>query len=245
MSRTRALVTSADSPEPRHRGAAATTASGLVIDAVSWSVGRDAVVRAVSLTARRGELVAVSGPSGSGKTTLLSLAGGLLRPDDGSIAFDDQSVWQGSGDPRPYVAFILQTYGLVPILTARENVAIAMRARGRAPDESNDLADRALERLGVRELGQRQVEELSGGQMQRVAGARGLVIEPALLLADEPTSELDEFTRDTVIEELRREAQRGAAVLVATHDPAVVVACDREYHLVDGRVERHSLIATA
>ena len=190
----------------------------------------------VSVIFEPGRVTALSGPSGSGKTTLLSIAGGLLRPTHGEVRYGDEPVWDGSGDPRPEVAFILQVYGLVPILSARENVSIALRARGVDPAEADERAEGALARMHIADLGARQVEELSGGQMQRVACARGLVVEPEVLLADEPTSELDETNRDLVLAELRREADRGAVVVVATHDPLVVEACDAHIALDEGRV---------
>jgi putative ABC transport system ATP-binding protein len=193
----------------------------------------------VTLTFRSGEVTAVSGPSGSGKTTLLSVAGGLLEPTDGSTSYDGASMWQGTGDPRPEVAFVLQVYGLVPILSARENVSIALRARGVAPAEADERAEAALARFHIADLGDRQVEELSGGQMQRVACARAFVVGAEVLLADEPTSELDEGNRTLVLDELRAEADRGAVVVVATHDPAVVEACDRHYALDEGRLVEH------
>jgi putative ABC transport system ATP-binding protein len=148
-------------------------------------------------------------------------------------------MWQGSGDPRPEVAFVLQVYGLVPILSARENVSVALRARGVRPAEADERAEAALARFHIADLGDRQVEELSGGQMQRVACARGLVVDSGVLLADEPTSELDEGNRSLVLAELRKEAARGAVVVVATHDPAVVDACDRHYVLDEGRLTDH------
>ena len=129
----------------------------------------------------------------------------------------------------------------MPILTARENVAVALRSRGVAPAEADERAVQALSALHVDELADRLVEELSGGQMQRVAGARGLVVGAGLLLADEPTSELDEVNRDHVLGELRRAAEGGAAVVVATHDPAVVEACDGVVHLIDGAVAESTL----
>jgi putative ABC transport system ATP-binding protein len=215
--------------------------SGLVVDGATVSAGGRQILEGVDLRVEPGQLVSVSGPSGSGKTTLLSVAGGLIEPASGSARFADRPVWTGDGDPRPDVAFILQVYGLVPILSARENVAIALRARGVSPVEADERADRALAALRVEDLADRLVEELSGGQMQRVAGARGLVVEADLLLADEPTSELDEVNRDHVLEELRRAADQGAAVVVATHDPAVVDACDHDVHLVDGVVARTTL----
>ena len=189
----------------------------------------------VSLEARPGRMLAVTGSSGSGKTTLLSVLGGLLRPDDGVATYDGQPVGTRSGEPRPGTAFVLQTYGLVPSLTAEENVAIALRARGVAPAEAVVRGRVALERVGVGDLAGRLVTELSGGQLQRVAVARALAVEPDVLLADEPTSELDEHNRDLVVAELRAEADRGAVVVLATHDPEVADLCDDELHLVDGR----------
>ena len=182
----------------------------------------------IDLDFHPGELTALSGPSGSGKTTLLSIAGGLVEPTEGTASYSGGSMWQGTGDPRPEVAFVLQVYGLVPILSARENVSIALRARGVAPADADERAEAALARFHIADLGDRQVEELSGGQMQRVACARGFVVGADVLLADEPTSELDEANRGLVLAELRAEAERGAVVVVATHDPAVVAACDRE-----------------
>src|SRR4029079_7791577 len=124
--------------------------------------------------------------------------------------------------PRHEVAFVLQVYGLVPILSARENVAIALRARGLKPDAADERADAELSRFFIGDLGDRQVEELSGGRVQRVACARAVAVAPEILLADEPTSELDEGNREHVMDQLRAEAARGAIVVVATHDPARV-----------------------
>ncbi len=220
--------------------------SDLEVRGVTYVVGRT-LLDDVTLTFRGGEVCAVSGPSGSGKTTLLSIAGGLVEPTSGSTEYPagpdarskGTSMWQGTGDPRPEVAFVLQVYGLVPILSARENVSIALRARGVAPAEADELAEAALARFHIADLGDRQVEELSGGQMQRVACARGFVVGADILLADEPTSELDEGNRSLVLEELRAEAERGAVVVVATHDPAVVDACDRHYALDEGVLVEH------
>lgn len=190
----------------------------------------------VSLTFRPGELTALSGPSGSGKTTLLSIVGGLVEATTGEVTYADRPTWLGTGDPSPEFAFVLQVYGLVPILSALENVSVALRARGVRPDEADERAAEALARFHIADLGERQVEELSGGQMQRVACARGFVVRPEILLADEPTSELDEGNRSMVLAELRAEAREGAIVVVATHDPAVVAACDRHYALDEGRL---------
>jgi putative ABC transport system ATP-binding protein len=212
--------------------------STLAVTDVSYVVSRT-LLDGIDLEFRAGEMTALSGPSGSGKTTLISIAGGLLEPTSGTTSYDGRPMWQGTGDPRPEVAFVLQVYGLIPILSARENVSVALRARGVAPREADERAEAALARFHIADLGDRQVEELSGGQMQRVACARGLVVGADVLFADEPTSELDETNRSLVLSELRHEAEGGAVVVVATHDPAVVAACDRHVVLDDGRIVDH------
>ncbi len=214
-----------------------TSVGGLALDSITYVAGRT-LLDDVSVTFPAGKVTALSGPSGSGKTTLLSIAGGLLQATSGTAELDGQDMWSGSGDPLPQVAFVLQVYGLVPILSARENVSIALRARGAAPADADEAAEAALARFGIADLGERQVEELSGGQMQRVACARGFVVGADVLLADEPTSELDEGNRGVVLAELHEEAARGAVVVVATHDPAVVEACDLHIALDEGRVIR-------
>ncbi|QNN51998.1 ABC transporter ATP-binding protein [Nocardioides mesophilus] len=191
----------------------------------------------VSVTASPGRMLAVTGSSGSGKTTLLSVLGGLLRPDSGQVSYAGGPVGTRHGEPRAGTALVLQTYGLVPSLTAEENVSVALRARGVGPRDAVSRSTATLDRLGVGDLVDRLISELSGGQLQRVAVSRALAVEPEVLLADEPTSELDETNRDRVVAELRAEADRGAVVVVATHDPDVAAACDDELHLVDGRVE--------
>ena len=211
----------------------------LHLDDVQLVIGEHEILQTMSLVFSPGEVTAVSGPSGSGKTSVLSIAGGLQRPTRGSASYGDLPMWIGNGDPRHEVAFVLQVYGLVPILSARENVAIALRARGISPSEANLTADDQLRRFHIGDLGDRQVEELSGGQMQRVACARGFAVAPDILLADEPTSELDEGNREHVMAQLRAEADRGAIVVVATHDPAVVASADRRYVLDDGVLTDH------
>jgi putative ABC transport system ATP-binding protein len=195
----------------------------------------------VSVQALPGRILAVTGSSGSGKTTLLSVLGGLVRPSAGEVHFGGGPVGTRHGEPRPGTAFVLQTYGLVPSLTAEENVSVALRARGVAPAEAVRRAEAALERFGVGDLAARLISELSGGQLQRVAVSRAVAVEPDVLLADEPTSELDEANRDLVIAEMRAEADRGAVVVLATHDPEVADLCDDELHLVEGSVQGASL----
>ncbi len=215
----------------------------LELEDVSLNIGGRWALERLSVAFRPGEVTSLSGPSGSGKTTLLSIAGGILKPTTGFATYGGQHMWQGDGDPRQVVAFVLQVYGLVPILSALENVAIALRARGVPPDEADERADEELNRFHIGDLGSRQVEELSGGQMQRVACARAFAVSPEILLADEPTSELDEGNREHVMDQLRAEAARGAVVVVATHDPAVVDAADRQVVLDEGRlVPPHSSV---
>ncbi|KAA1429246.1 ABC transporter ATP-binding protein [Nocardioides antri] len=211
------------------------TGAHLVVDAVRYQPG-PLLLDDVSVTFPAGQVTAVAGPSGSGKTTLLSVAGGLIAPTAGTVTYDGAPTWRGNGDPRPEIAFVLQVYGLVPILSARENVAIALRARGVGWVDANDRAEAALARFDIADLGDRQVEELSGGQMQRVAVARALVVEAPVLLADEPTSELDQSNADVVLDVLRREADRGAVVVIATHDPAIVDAADDHVTIDEGRL---------
>ena len=213
--------------------------SDLILSGVRYELSRT-LLHDLDLTFAAGRMTALSGPSGSGKTTLLSIAGGLLRPTTGEATYAGAPMWRGTGDPRPEVSFVLQVYGLVPILSARENVSVALRARGVDPDEADERAAAALARFHIADLGDRQVEELSGGQMQRVALARGLCVGSGVVLADEPTSELDEGNRGLVLAELRREADRGAVVVVATHDPAVVDACDDHHALDEGRLVDHT-----
>ena len=207
----------------------------IVVSGVGYAVDRP-LLSDVDLVLEPGRLVALSGPSGSGKTTLLSVVGGLLEPTTGTVTLDGVATWRGGGAPLPAMAFVLQVYGLVPILSARENVSVALRARGVPAREADARAEAALADVHLADLGDRQVEELSGGQLQRVAIARGLVVHAPVLLADEPTSELDPTTRGQVMALLRAEAEAGSLVVVATHDPEVVEVCDEHHQMVEGRL---------
>lgn len=209
----------------------------LVVEDLVLDHGKNRLLDAVSLVAGHGQMLAVTGSSGSGKTTLLNVLGGLVGPTSGTVTYDGRPVGTRAGEPSPGTAFVLQTYGLVPTLTAEENISIALRARQVDPDEAVRRALTALGRVAVDDLADRLIQELSGGQLQRVAVARALAVEADVLLADEPTSELDEKNRDLVVAELRTEAVRGALVVVATHDPEVAEMCDGAVHLVDGQVE--------
>jgi ABC-type lipoprotein export system ATPase subunit len=189
----------------------------------------------VSVRAESGEMLAVTGPSGSGKSSLLALLAGLAVPTQGRALVDDRPVLDGL-DAR--LGLVLQGYGLVSVLTAAENVEVALQALDVPADEVRSRALEALESVGLGELAERSVEELSGGQRQRVAVARALVTEPDIVLADEPTAQQDGETKVRILALFRAAADRGAVVLVATHDPEVVEACDRETALHDGRLVR-------
>jgi putative ABC transport system ATP-binding protein len=196
--------------------------------------GGRAVLQDVSLRATGGRMLAVVGPSGSGKTTLLGVLAGLVRVDAGVVHLDGVRV-DGSVQQRRSFGFLLQTHALLPVLTAAENVEVALRARGARPDDARARAVRTLQEVGLGDALHRPVERLSGGQQQRVALARALAPGPAVLLADEPTSELDAVTRDRMIDMVAARAAEGHVVVIATHDLEVADRCDDRIDLRDGR----------
>jgi putative ABC transport system ATP-binding protein len=203
-------------------------------DVVVRRAGREVLDR-VSVSAAAGRMLAAVGPSGSGKTTLLGVLCGLVRPDAGEVLLGADRV-DGSTAQRARFGFLLQTHALLPVLTAAENVEVALRARGARPADAVRTAREVLAEVGLDEHAGRLVERLSGGQQQRVALARALASRPDVVLADEPTSELDAATRDRMVDLLEAHARRGAVVVVATHDPDVADRCDDRLDLHDGRV---------
>ena len=210
----------------------------IVVDDVTVAYGKGSPVLAgVSATATPGRVLAVTGPSGAGKTTLLWTMAGLLRPSAGSVTVDSETIRDRDFAVGQGIVLVPQENGLAAILTASENVQVALIAGGVAPPEARRRTAESLERLGLAGQADQLVEELSGGQQQRTAIARGLALHGDVVLADEVTSELDATNRQKVIDLLREEARRGAAVVFATHDPEAAAACDAELHLVDGRAE--------
>ena len=206
-------------------------AGGLRVDAV----------RDVDLCIREGELVAVLGRSGSGKTTLLSLAGGLDRPDSGQVSVGGRALGEldeaGLDEFRRHtVGWVFQTSGLLPLLTAAENVALALRIQGVPDDRAPELALAALEYVGLADRASHRAYELSGGEQQRAALARAIAKQPRLLLADEPTGQLDSETAQEVVSLFREAATAGITVLLATHDAALADAADRVVRMEDGRL---------
>lgn len=192
------------------------------------------VLTGVTVTARPGEVLAVTGTSGAGKTTLLHAMAGLLAPRTGHVAVDGTTLTGRDHAVGLRVVLIPQDNGLAAILTAAENVSIAVIATGGTPAVARRRTADALESLGLAGQANQLIDELSGGQQQRTALARGLALQGDIVLADEVTSELDAANRQRVLDLLRAEAARGAAVVFATHDPEAAAACDRELHLADG-----------
>jgi putative ABC transport system ATP-binding protein len=185
--------------------------------------GRD-LFEQVDLAVAGGESVALVGPSGSGKTTLLAAMAGLGDATAGEVWLDGEQVRAGH---TAGIVVVLQGYGLISLLTAAENVEVALRAAGRDPASVRDPAGEALDQVLLGPHADQLVEELSGGQQQRVAVARALALRPQVLLADEPTAEQDRATRAVVLTRLFDVTEAGGALVIATHDPDVAERCDR------------------
>jgi putative ABC transport system ATP-binding protein len=206
------------------------------------SFGQTPALRGADFSIGRGEIVAVMGPSGSGKSTLLHCLAGILVPDSGEVWFDGSRLdalgeARRSALRRTEFGFVFQFGQLVPELTAEENVALPLLLAGQRRAEAFSRARRWLEPLGLEGLEGRRSGELSGGQAQRVALARGLVAEPKVLFADEPTGSLDSLTGEQVMDLLIDQARdHGTTVIIVTHEPRVAAYADREIVVRDGRV---------
>ena len=199
-------------------------------------------VEGVNLSVRRGEMVAIIGPSGSGKSTLLNLIGGLDTPTSGSIEIDGSRL---SGLPddaltrmrRDKIGFIFQFFNLLPTLSCLENVAIPLHLRGWGKKQIDERAQELLSLVGLAARREHLPEELSGGERQRCAIARALSVYPPVLLADEPTGNLDQHTGGDILKLIRDLHSRlGSTVLMVTHDPHVAESCERVIALCDGRI---------
>ncbi|HHE51502.1 MAG TPA: ABC transporter ATP-binding protein [Candidatus Acetothermia bacterium] len=201
-------------------------------------------LRGVDLEIEDGELVAIMGPSGSGKSTLMHLIGALDQPDEGSIVFGEQDVSKQSRNilaelRGKHIGFVFQSFNLIPTLTALENVELPMIYQRVSRKGRLIKARKLLEQLGVGDRADHLPTELSGGEQQRVAIARALVNDPDLLLADEPTGNLDSKTGKQIMELLTRlNREQGMTVVLVTHDPTIARYAQRTIHIFDGKVGR-------
>jgi putative ABC transport system ATP-binding protein len=211
----------------------------------TFGSGRTATraLRGVSFTVQPSQLVALRGRSGSGKTTLLNIVGGLDLPDSGTVRVAGREVNAMSAPERmelrrTSVAFVFQSFGLIPILSAAENVGVPLRIAGLAPREREERVRLMLDIVGLGEHARQRPAELSGGQQQRVAIARALAGRPQLLLADEPTGQLDSETAKQIMRLLHAVVEsEGVTALVATHDPNLISIADSVLELEDGKIK--------
>jgi putative ABC transport system ATP-binding protein len=207
-------------------------------------------LRGVTLTIPRGEFTAVVGPSGSGKTTFLNLLGALDRPTRGEVLLDGVPLSRLKDNElaalrNRKMGFIFQSYNLVPYLTASENVQLPMLAANIPPGRRREKADTLLAQLGLGDKLDKKPNELSGGEQQRVAIARALVNDPTLILADEPTGNIDSVSAHTVASLLRDiTRQRGVTTVMVTHNMEITKYCDRIVYLRDGAIEREVRMAS-
>jgi putative ABC transport system ATP-binding protein len=197
----------------------------------------------VSLTIRRGEFTALMGPSGSGKSTLLNICGLIDQPTSGTCRVDGVDTVGKSEDEltllrREKVGFVFQTFNLIPVMSVRDNVGFPLMVSGMPSKEFNRMVDVMLSKVGITDQSNRLPDELSGGQRQRVAIARALVRTPPLVIADEPTANLDSDTATHIIDLMQELGRKhGVTFLIATHDPRMVHRCDRVVALADGRLQ--------
>ncbi len=200
-------------------------------------------VASVDLDVAAGEFVAISGPSGSGKTTLLGLLAGLEPADEGTVAVLGHDMARLSATERArlrrtQVGIVFQSFGLIASLSAIENVALPLLLEGIGPAELKSRARRALDEVGLADRHDARLDECSGGERQRIGAARALVIEPAVILADEPTGSLDNENASVVLDLLTAATRsRGCSLLLVTHDAATAARADRRYRMRDGRLE--------
>ncbi|GAB6093964.1 ABC transporter ATP-binding protein [Desulfatiferula olefinivorans] len=197
---------------------------------------------AVDLSVRRGEFLALAGPSGSGKTTLLNLIGGLDTPDSGTVTVDGRELCRLSGSELARlrlhrIGFVFQSYNLIPVLSAEENVAYIMQLQGVPSRERRDRARQVLDEVGLSGLYGRRPAQLSGGQQQRVAVARAIAADPAIVLADEPTANLDSKTGESLLDLMQHlNTDKGVTFVFSTHDRMVMDHAHRLVMIRDGRI---------
>jgi putative ABC transport system ATP-binding protein len=228
----------------RGDGAAVVEAAG-VTRVFDMPAGPVTAVRDVSLTIEAGEHIAISGPSGCGKSTLLHMLGCVDTPSRGTLRFDGRDVSRLSDGARSllrlrHIGFVFQRFFLLPMLTAWENVELPLSEAGVAKRDRRQRARELLEYVGLAARADHRPAQLSGGEMQRVAIARALANRPRLLLADEPTGELDRATGEQIAALLDRVNTDGTALVIVTHDPALAGRARRVLAMRDGRIEQES-----
>jgi putative ABC transport system ATP-binding protein len=206
----------------------------LELESVEVRYGGLVAIAPLSLTVPAGRMLAVTGPSGAGKTSLLWLMAGAVAADRGTVRLDSAPVGDRPEAAARGIAVVPQGNGLAAVLTAYENIVVPLLDGGVSSDEADSRARDALAVVGLEEWAEHLVEELSGGQQQRVAVARALAARATVLLADEPTSDLDGRNREMVLAALRTVAERGSVVVLATHDPEAAAAADGELALDEG-----------
>jgi ABC-type lipoprotein export system ATPase subunit len=206
----------------------------LVVDDITVELGGRVVLESISLQTEAGRAVALTGPSGSGKSVLLHTLAGLVELQSGRVLLDGQPVQSAGTSGAERVGLVLQTHGLASGLTAEENVALPLQVRGLERDDIAARCADALAAVGLSDVATRLVDTLSGGQRQRVGVARALAGQPDLMLADEPTAELDPVSRELVLTALFQPASP-RIVVIASNDPEIVAACPQVIHLLDGR----------
>ena len=201
------------------------------------------VLHGIDLCLARGEFAALIGPSGSGKSTLLNIIGLLDKPSSGKLFLTGQEAENLADKALTLlraraIGFVFQFHNLLPAFTAVENVMLPLlAARGRMDATMRTRAEELIDKVGLKPYGHQLANDLSGGQQQRVAIARALVMQPALVLADEPTGNLDTQSADSVFDLLREVSSGGTTFLIVTHDPRLAARCDRLIELVDGRIQ--------
>lgn len=213
-----------------------------------YVVGNEEVwaLKGITLDIERGEFISIMGPSGSGKSTLFNQIGALDRPTEGHVFYHGQSIFEMSESQQAWfrchkIGYVFQTFNLIPVMSALQNVMLPLVFRGESPEKSEARAREILDRVGLGHRLDHKPFELSGGQQQRVAVARALANSPELILADEPTGNLDTQTGTEIVELLRElNREEGVTVVCSTHDPKMLSSSRRVCWIRDGRLERIS-----